>query len=458
MATTGQQACNISADEPVGTTSTEALACNSHTFDIVVNSEEEETTNRVGNTLLTLRGKLGSLGYAAPVSYAAGISFATHENLSTISRPDDTTPTDSIQYAPHPNQLPFTTTGNWTIDSGKFFVVQGITSREIIDNLSLPHVFGSITDMVNSTIDFPTNKPLQVFDEGTELYSNYVTTSTVTSLPLNRGLYAFSLDTSFDPSLTTAQAINNNKFDKSAPLGNELQVFAHRGFAEQFPQNTLVACSGAINVGAAGLELDAAVSSDGVTYLFHDETVDALTDGTGTFTGLASTYIDTLKFTSTVGTILADEKIPRLIDVLNLCRKNGIYIMLELKLVDSLTDVDLIIADIVASGMEHLVSLQSGNLTNVQYVRSVNSTLNVGYITAESTFQTYIDILAGLGNATVNIQHDVAFANPGMVNYARERGIDMVAYTLPDNIFTKRIQGIGIYKVIADRLVGEIHG
>ncbi len=327
-----------------------------------------------------------------------------------------------------------------------------------INDITKTYKFPSVALMLSSLIVFPENKPLQVFDEATGLYSNYVSTTTVTALPLTAGLYAFPLVSSFDPSLTTAQAINNNKFDKSAPLGNALQVFAHRGFAEQFPQNTLVACSGAINVGAAGLELDAAVSSDDVTYLFHDETVDALTDGTGTFTNLTSAYIDTLKFTSTAGTILADEKIPRLIDVLNLCRNNGIYIMLELKLVDSLADIDLIIADIVASGMEHLVSLQSGNLTNVQYVRSVNSTLNVGYITAESTFQTYIDILAGLGNATVNIQHDVAFANPGMVNYARERGVDMVAYTLPDNIFTKRIQSIGIYKVIADRLVGEIHG
>lgn len=325
-----------------------------------------------------------------------------------------------------------------------------------INNLSLPHVFDTVEDMTTSTIVFPTSKPLQVFDEVSGLYSNYVVTSTLTALPLTAGLYAFSLESSFDPSLTTAQAINNNTFNNSSPRGNKLQVFAHRGMAFQFPENTMVACSASINLGVDGLELDAAVSSDGVTYLFHDETVDALTDGTGTFTALTSTYLDTLKFTSTVGTILANEKIPRLIDVLTLARRYGTYVMLELKLITSNADIDLIISDIVASGMEHLVSLQSGNLTNVQYVRGVNSVINVGYITADPAFSTYIDPLVLLGNATVTAQHDMIFANQGIVKYARDRGVDLVAYTVNDNIFAKRIQKTGVNKIMSDRLTGEI--
>ena len=332
----------------------------------------------------------------------------------------------------------------------------GVSNHDIINDVSQGYAFGSISLMLSNVVVFPVGKPLQVFDDSTGLYYNYAVTATVTNFPLTAGLYAKPLNSSFDPSLTVKQAINNNKFNNSNPLGNKLQVFAHRGLGFQFPENTLVACSSSINLGVDGLELDAAVSADGITYLFHDATVDALTDGTGTFTALNSAYIDTLEFTSTVGTILVNEKIPRLANILKLARRHGTYVMLELKLVTSNADIDLIIADIVAAGMEHLVSLQSGNLANVQYVRSVNSTLNVGYITADPAFTVYIDTLELLGNATVTAQHDMIFANQGIVKYCRDRGIDLAAYTVNDNIFAKRIQEVGVYKIMSDRLTGEL--
>lgn len=332
----------------------------------------------------------------------------------------------------------------------------GLSNDDIINDVSQGYAFGSISLMLASIIVFPVDKPLQVFDGSTGLYNNYVVTTTITNFPLTTGLYALPLELSFDPSLTTGQAINNNKFNNSSSLGNKLQVFAHRGLGFQFPENTLVACSSSINLGVDGLELDAAVSSDGVTYLFHDTTVDSLTDGTGTFTSLASSYIDNLKFTSLTGTILEDEKIPRLYDVLKLARRHGIYIMLELKLVTSQSDIDLIIADVVSTGMEHLVSLQSGNLANAQYVRSQNPTINVGYITSDPSYVTYVDNLAMLGNATVTAQHDMIFANQGIVKYCRNRGIDLAAYTVNDNMFARRMQEAGVYKIISDRLTGEL--
>ena len=54
-------------------------------------------------------------------------------------------------------------------------------------------------------------------------------------------------------------------FDGSSPL-----VVAHRGFARDFPENTLPAFQAALDLGADILETDAHVSADGVAMLTHD--------------------------------------------------------------------------------------------------------------------------------------------------------------------------------------------
>ncbi len=162
--TIATEACTLSAAEPLGTTSTEALACNSSTLDKILNSEEEVVTNRVGNNLTTITGALNRLGYSAPIAYEAGISFSSQDKLKTISRPDDTTPTSSIQYAPHPTQLPFTTTGDWNIDSGKFFVVQGVTREDQIEDLSIAYQVGTSSELLADAILFPAGKIIDIED------------------------------------------------------------------------------------------------------------------------------------------------------------------------------------------------------------------------------------------------------------------------------------------------------
>ncbi len=56
---------------------------------------------------------------------------------------------------------------------------------------------------------------------------------------------------------------------------------AHRGSSTKAPENTLPAFAAAIADGADQLELDLQVSSDGQLVVFHDQTVDRITDGTG---------------------------------------------------------------------------------------------------------------------------------------------------------------------------------
>jgi glycerophosphoryl diester phosphodiesterase len=58
-------------------------------------------------------------------------------------------------------------------------------------------------------------------------------------------------------------------------------VSAHRGASLEKPENTLAAFAHALSVGADGIELDLALTADGVAVVMHDRTVDRTTSGTG---------------------------------------------------------------------------------------------------------------------------------------------------------------------------------
>lgn len=69
----------------------------------------------------------------------------------------------------------------------------------------------------------------------------------------------------------------------SGQLGDadRVLVFAHRGFGDHAPDNSLVAARLAMENGMDGVDVDGQRSADGEVVIFHDLSVDRLTDGTG---------------------------------------------------------------------------------------------------------------------------------------------------------------------------------
>lgn len=57
--------------------------------------------------------------------------------------------------------------------------------------------------------------------------------------------------------------------------------YAHRGASTYCPENTMMAFYTGLYMGANGIETDVRLTKDGVPVLFHDRTVDRVTDGTG---------------------------------------------------------------------------------------------------------------------------------------------------------------------------------
>ncbi len=64
-------------------------------------------------------------------------------------------------------------------------------------------------------------------------------------------------------------------------MGDDFLAIAHRGGAAVAPENTMAAFQAAYDSGARVMEFDIFKTSDGELVIFHDETVDRTTDGTG---------------------------------------------------------------------------------------------------------------------------------------------------------------------------------
>jgi glycerophosphoryl diester phosphodiesterase len=60
--------------------------------------------------------------------------------------------------------------------------------------------------------------------------------------------------------------------------------YAHRGASEYRPENTMESFRLGLEMGANGIETDVHITKDGVPVLFHDDTLDRVTNGTGSIT------------------------------------------------------------------------------------------------------------------------------------------------------------------------------
>jgi glycerophosphoryl diester phosphodiesterase len=66
---------------------------------------------------------------------------------------------------------------------------------------------------------------------------------------------------------------------------------AHRGFSRDGLENSLAAFRAAVELGYVFLETDVHTTADGVLLLFHDRTLDRVTDGTGEISALPAAVV-----------------------------------------------------------------------------------------------------------------------------------------------------------------------
>ncbi len=108
------------------------------------------------------------------------------------------------------------------------------------------------------------------------------------------------------------------------PIPPIAKLIAHRGGNINSPENTLAAFQHAIDLGADWIEFDVQRTQDNVLVVFHDDTVERTTNGTGFVSDMTLEQIQALDAGN-------GENVPTFEQVIALAKKNNIGIMPEAK-------------------------------------------------------------------------------------------------------------------------------
>jgi len=110
--------------------------------------------------------------------------------------------------------------------------------------------------------------------------------------------------------LEYARTVSLPFFDHTDGDGSPLPIaMAHRGFSQEGLENSMAAFRAAVDLGYRYLETDVHTTADGVVLLFHDETLDRVTDGSGKVSELPAQAVANAR-------IGGREPIPRLDELL----------------------------------------------------------------------------------------------------------------------------------------------
>lgn len=129
---------------------------------------------------------------------------------------------------------------------------------------------------------------------------------------------------------TTMAGLQSRLADSEGPV----MVVAHRAcFADGAPENSLAGIERCVALGADMIEIDVALSSDGIPVLMHDQTLDRMTEVVGPVSDYAVSELVTLRLRAREGGAsepLTEENIPTLREALE--RANGrILVNLDVK-------------------------------------------------------------------------------------------------------------------------------
>ncbi|MCJ7732927.1 MAG: hypothetical protein MUP11_00120, partial [Anaerolineales bacterium] len=156
-------------------------------------------------------------------------------------------------------------------------------------------------------------------------------------------------------------------------------VFAHRGSSADAPENTLSAFKLAVNQGAKAIELDVQLSADQSVIVFHDSSVDRVTDGSGKIKNLSSQLLKELDAGAAFSPKFSGEKIPTLEEVFDSIDSN-ILINIELKNLTSPFDnlPELVTELIKKHHAENQVLISSFNPISLMKFKELNPTIPIG--------------------------------------------------------------------------------
>ena len=224
------------------------------------------------------------------------------------------------------------------------------------------------------------------------------------------------------------------------PKQNPL-VIGHRGARGHLAENTLPSIAKAIELGVDGIEIDIFKCASGELVVFHDQTLEKLTNSKG--------YIEQLTLDSIRKIdVLNGYTIPTLEEVLDLI--NGrVFLNIELKG----TQTALLTNEIILSYFERKewdlskILISSFNWEELEIFYSVNSEVSIAILTEDDPLDA-IPIAKQLNAVAINPEY--LSLNTGNIDKIKKEGLKIFTWTVNDPQEIKDVITLGVDGIITD--------
>lgn len=280
----------------------------------------------------------------------------------------------------------------------------------------------------------------------------------------------------------------------------EMDIIAHRGASAYAPENTLAAFDLAADMQAHWFELDCTLSRDGEIVVIHDDSLDRTTGITGQVADLDWDDIRRQEAGSWFAPEFATERIPSLRDALELAKRRGIGVYVEIKnsaddgeLLDAILEMGdgdtpllpvratevlerieasgsrnleltrRVIAEIRAFDMENRVVIQSFSAIVCAVALIEAKDIRTELLASSSKddpkiWPRYLTFEKLLAPAGLNVnKNDVT---PELVRDLHSRGRSIAVWTVNDPTDMARLARLGVNRIITDKpdLAQEVLG
>ncbi len=242
------------------------------------------------------------------------------------------------------------------------------------------------------------------------------------------------------------------------------RVIAHRGDSKHFPENTIEAFTSAVKMNIDVIETDVHLSKDNIVVIWHDETLDRNTNGSGRIEDhVLSELLEFdagFTFTKDGGKTFPFRgkgvKLCTLEEALEKCPNQRFNIDLK---TDDLKIVDEFIKIVRKHDAEDRVCCASFHLSNLQAIRKKAPDILTSVTTKEVIpllFKQKLNILPKkLADRRIIFQVPVAqgiikVITPRFIKMMHERGAIIMVWTINDEMEMERLFKLGVDSIMTD--------
>ena len=225
----------------------------------------------------------------------------------------------------------------------------------------------------------------------------------------------------------------------------DVKIIAHRGYSSVYPENTLAAFAGAVDIGADMIELDVQETKDGVIVVFHDDDLSRVTGQEGTIADYTYEELLAMDAGSWFSEDFAGEKIPTLAEVMSLVKDTDMDIYLELKDIGEVEGFEESVLQVVDEyGMRDRCLFASFQYNYLQTYENIDASIN----TLLNTTSESIDLAEsspadyyGLYDSVITQEQVTDIYNAGKHAYV---------WTVSEPSDMKRVRDMGVEGIVTN--------